>query len=61
MAVFTYEARATDGKKVDGSLKAADRNAAIDQIKKRTPASPPSATSSAAPPAPRSRPRTSAS
>src|SRR5688500_14579448 len=35
MAVFTYEARSTDGKKVDGSLKAADRNAAIDQIKKK--------------------------
>ena len=35
MAVFTYEARGTDGKKVDGSLKAADRNAAIDQIKKK--------------------------
>jgi type IV pilus assembly protein PilC len=35
MAVFTYEARSTDGKKIDGSLKAADRNAAIDQIKKK--------------------------
>jgi type IV pilus assembly protein PilC len=35
MAVFTYEARGTDGKKIDGSLKAADRNAAIDQIKKK--------------------------
>jgi type IV pilus assembly protein PilC len=35
MAVFTYEARGADGKKVDGSVKAADRNAAIDQIKKK--------------------------
>jgi type IV pilus assembly protein PilC len=35
MAVFTYEARSTDGKKIDGSLKASDRNAAIDQIKKK--------------------------
>ena len=35
MAVFTYEARSTDGKKIDGSLKAADRNAALDQIKKK--------------------------
>jgi type IV pilus assembly protein PilC len=35
MAVFTYEARSTDGKKIDGSLKAADRNSAIDQIKKK--------------------------
>ena len=35
MAVFTYEARSTDGKKIDGSIKAADRNAAIDQIKKK--------------------------
>ena len=35
MAVFTYEARATDGKKVDGSIKAADRNSAMDLIKKK--------------------------
>jgi type IV pilus assembly protein PilC len=35
MAVFTYEARSTDGKKIDGSLKAADRNSAIDQTKKK--------------------------
>ena len=35
MGVFTYEARSADGKKVDGSLKAADRNAAMDQIKKK--------------------------
>ena len=35
MAVFTYEARSTDGKKIDGSIKAADRNSVIDQIKKK--------------------------
>jgi len=35
MAQFTYEARSADGKKIDGSLKAADRNAAMDQIKKK--------------------------
>jgi len=35
MAVFTYEARGTDGKKVDGSLKAADRNAASELLKKK--------------------------
>ena len=35
MGVFTYEARSADGKKVDGSLKAPDRNAAMDQIKKK--------------------------
>ena len=35
MGVFTYEARSADGKKVDGSIKAADRNSAMDQIKKK--------------------------
>ncbi|HTF56824.1 MAG TPA: type II secretion system F family protein [Planctomycetota bacterium] len=35
MAQFTYEARSADGKKIDGSVKAADRNAAMDQIKKK--------------------------
>ncbi len=35
MAQFVYEARSADGKKIDGSIKAADRNAALDQIKKK--------------------------
>ncbi|HKS16537.1 MAG TPA: type II secretion system F family protein, partial [Planctomycetota bacterium] len=35
MAQFIYEARSADGKKIDGSIKAADRNAALDQIKKK--------------------------
>jgi len=35
MAQFTYEARSADGKKIDGSVKAGDRNAALDLIKKK--------------------------
>ncbi len=35
MASFTYEARSSDGKRVDGSLKASDRNDAIEQLKKK--------------------------
>lgn len=35
MATFTYEARAADGKRVDGTVKAGDRNDAIEQLKKK--------------------------
>ncbi|MHC4606376.1 MAG: type II secretion system F family protein [Planctomycetota bacterium] len=35
MAVFLYEARTADGRKIDGSLKAKDRNAAQGELKKK--------------------------
>jgi len=35
MAVFTYEARSAEGKKIDGTIRAADRSAATSELKKR--------------------------
>ncbi|MBI4566701.1 MAG: type II secretion system F family protein [Planctomycetes bacterium] len=35
MAVYTYEARSTEGRKIDGTVKASDRASALDQLKRK--------------------------